>query len=84
MPCDPAGAVKIRADGEIRLRLPVFLPSAVIQWKKYPERKEGKTMTKKLFWMAIGKFLAGGPGAGLPGYGEYRKKVRWRLIPGIW
>ena len=41
-------------------------------------------MTKKLFWMAIGKFLAGGPGAGLPGYGEYRKKVRWRLIPGIW
>ena len=22
--------------------------------------------------------------AGLPGYGDYRKKVRWRLIPGIW
>ena len=20
----------------------------------------------------------------LPGYGDYRKKVRWRLVPGIW
>jgi protein-S-isoprenylcysteine O-methyltransferase Ste14 len=21
---------------------------------------------------------------GLPGYDEYRKKVRWRILPGIW
>ncbi len=22
--------------------------------------------------------------AGLPGYDDYRRKVRWRLVPGLW
>ena len=42
-------------------------------------------MDKKLFVSAMVKFTAGVVlEEGLPGYKEYKQKVRYRLIPYIW